>query len=141
MSAAKPCPHIVQSPDLDVVFVMDQHLHATDGFARCRACGVCYLFEMADTAGAVSVFRLSAIGEDAMFATVRSLQKGSCDINRARNEVFSLSNGASALPVLLVMREGTFTGTVPLPVDCNLPNRSWRELPCDGSVISSLGLT
>ena len=139
MSAAKPCPHIVQSPDLEIVFVMDQHLHATDGFARCRQCGAGYLFEMTDTAGDVSVFRLSAIDEAAMAATVRSLQKGSCDINRARSEVFSLSNGASALPVLLVMRKGTFTGTVPIPDGCELANRSRRELPCDGSLVRAMG--
>ena len=107
---------------------------------RCPQCGAGYLFEMADTDANLSIFRLSAIDGGAMAATIRSLEKGSCDIERARNEVFSLSSAARELPVVLVMRDGSFSDLLPLPDEVHLPARSWRELSCDGSLIRELGL-
>ncbi len=141
MSLAKACPHLTGQIDLEVVHVLDSHLHPTDGFARCRRCGAAYLFEMADISGDVSVFRLSAIAPEAMTATVRSLNKGSCDINRATSEVFSLANDSAELEQLLVMRAGAFCGVVPRPRGRALPRCSWRELDMNGSLIDALGLT
>ena len=140
MSLAKACPHLTGQIDLEVVHVLDSHLHPTDGFARCRHCGAAYLFEMADTSGDVSVFRLSAVEPEAMAATVASLSKGSCDINRATSEVFSLANDSVELDQLLVMRAGEFCGVVPRPRGRALPRCSWRELDMNGGLIAAMGL-
>ena len=141
MPLAKACAHLIEQIDLEVVYVLDSHLYPTDGFARCRRCDAAYLFEMADIEGEVSVFRVSVIDPDAMAATVRSLTKGSCDIQRARNEVFNLSTDSVELDQLLVMRAGEFCGVVPRPHGRELPRQSWRELNMNGRLIEALGLS
>ncbi len=140
MPSAKACLHLTEQFDLEVVHVLDSHLYPTDGFARCRRCGAAYLFEMADIDGDVSVFRISAIASEVMDATVRSLSKGSCDINRAASEVFSLASDSVELDQLLVMRAGEFCGVVPRPHGRQIPRRSWRELNPDGRLIAALGV-
>ena len=115
--------------------MLDNHLHLTDGFVTCVHCDTTYLVEMADADGNTALFRISAVDPQAAAKTISSLQKGSCDINRGRNEVFSLSNAAVELPELLLMEHGKFTKLVPRPADAVIPKRSWRELPCDGSLI------
>lgn len=132
---------MVEQPELEVLYVLDSHLHMTDAFARCARCDAHYLLEMVDISGTTAVFRISAVGADAVAKTIRSLTRGSCDINRARNEVFSLSASTQALDTLLVMRAGVFTEAVTKPETMTLPTRSWRELPCDGSLIAALGLS
>ena len=140
MSAAKACEHLVSTPSLETLLVLDAHLHPTDAYLRCARCDAHYLVEMADTNGELSVFRVSAVPADAVARTVRSVNKGSCDINRARDEVASLAASTRELDTLLVMRRGAFSGTVTRPRGMSLPKRSWRELPCDGSVIEALDL-
>jgi hypothetical protein len=140
MSSAKACPHLNERLDLDVLFVLDSHIQLTDAFVRCRHCGATFLIEMADMDKDVCVFRMSGVPADAANKTIRSLQKGSCDINRARNEVFSLASSKQPCDALLLMRAGQFAGVVASPPDVSLPNRSWRELPCDGALIRDLGL-
>ena len=140
MSTAKVCSHLTKRPDLDIEYVLDSHLQVTDAFAKCAQCDAHYLLEMADTRGALSVFRLSTLGAEAVAKTIDSLMKGSCDVNRAREEVFSLSASTRCTNILLVMRSGRFTETVLQPQNLSLPVRSWRELACDGAVIDELGL-
>lgn len=138
MQPTQACPHLVKQPELDTLFVLDSHVHLTDAFVQCRHCDAHYLVELADLGDGQGVFRISAIAADAVAQTIRSLHKGSCDINRARNEVFSLSTAARELDGLLLMRSGEFTAYVPRPDDLTLPRRSWRELPCDGSLVKHI---
>lgn len=140
MSTAKVCTHLTERPDLDIEYALDSHLHVTDAFAKCTRCNARYLLELADMRGAVSVFRVSSLNPEAVAKTIASLNKGSCDINRARDEVFSLSATTHGTDILLVMRDGRFTEAVPQPPGLALPNKSWRELACDGAVIELLGL-
>jgi hypothetical protein len=140
MSTAKVCSHLAERPDLDIEYALDSHLHVTDAFAKCARCNAHYLLELADMRGTVSVFRVSSLNAAAVAKTIASLNKGSCDINRARDEVFSLSATTQGTDILLVMRNGRFSEAVPQPLGLTLPNKSWRELACDGSVIELLGL-
>ena len=135
MTTATACPHLSQQLQLETIYVLDSHIHMTDGFVECVHCGAHYLVELADLVADRSLFRISAIDPDAVAKTSTSLRKGSCDIERGRNEVFSLASGAAELPVLLVMKNGAFTSLLSRPAGVNLPRRSWRELPCDGNVI------
>lgn len=140
MCTAKVCSHLAKQPDIDVEYALDHHLYVTDAFAKCALCDAHYLIELADMRGVVAVFRVSTLGTEAVTKTIDSLKKGSCDINRARDEVFSLSASTHDTDVLLIMRNGRFTATVPRPQTLSLPNKSWRELACDGALIDRLGL-
>lgn len=135
MNTAIACPHLTHQPALNTLYVLDSHLHMTDGFVQCGECGATYLVELADTTRRHSVFRISSLRPEAVEQTIHALNRGSCDISRARNEVFSLASDASELQELLVMQDGAFTRTVPRPDHVNIPKRSWRELACDGSLV------
>jgi hypothetical protein len=135
MTSATACPHLAERLQLETLYVLDHHLHITDGFVKCASCGATYLVEMADAADSAALFRISTVDPQAAAKTISSLQKGSCDINRGRSEVFSLSNTAGELPELLLMEHGTFTKLVARPDGAEIPKRSWRELPCDGKLI------
>ena len=140
MNTAIACPHLAEKPQLKTDFVLDSHLNMTDAFVHCEECGATFLIELADMLGEINVFRISSLPPQAVASTVRSLTRGSCDITRARNEVFSVSSDSRELSELLVMVKGKLSGTVPRPQETILPRRSWRELPCDGSLIRATGL-
>ena len=135
MSTAKACPHLANQPQFETLQVLDSHLHMTDGFVRCRECGATYLLEAVDMTSNCCLFRVSTVNTKATDKTLQSLRKGSCDINRARDEVFSLSNDATELEDLLLMHNGAFTGLVTPPASATIARISWRQLPCDGSLI------
>lgn len=135
MTLAKACEHIHDGSAFGVDFVFDAHLHPTDGLARCTQCDTRYLFEMIDIAGRRSLFRLSTLSAEAADKTIRSLSKGSCDIERGRNEVFNLSAGSRETEQLYLMEDGQFTGFTDRPSDHDIPRGSWRELPCDGRLL------
>ena len=140
MSQAKACEHIEDGALFAVDFVFDAHLHATDGLARCAVCDRRYLFEMIDIAGPTSLFRLSTLSRDAADKTIRSLGKGSCDIERGRNEIFNLASGAEETKTLYVMQSGAFVGPATRPEGLRLPRGSWRELDCDGALLREVGI-
>ncbi len=138
MNTAKVCQHLVEQPELETLFVLDSHVHLTDAFVKCRRCDAHYLVELADLQGSQALFRVSAMDAEAVQKTIHSLTRGSCDLNRARNEVFSLSSAARTLDGVLLMQNSEFTAYITPPGGLSLPNRSWRELPCDGSVFAQL---
>jgi len=140
MSTTKACSHLTGTPELEVLFVLDTHIQLTDAFVRCKRCAATFLIELADMAKDVCVFRMSRVEADAADKTIRSLRKGSCDVNRARNEVFSLAASKQPCDHLLLMDRGQFSSVIPRPTDMALPNRSWRELPCDGALARELAL-
>ncbi len=135
MSATKPCQHLQSEFSPEVLFVLDQHLEMTDGFVRCLACDAHYLLETVDIAADASLFRVSILSADAVAKTVRSLTRGSCDISRAKNEVFSLASHAQRVDGYLLKQSGQWLGLVRDPEEMEVPNRSWRELPCDGTLL------
>ncbi len=134
MSAvAKACPHLARHPDLVVDYVLDSHLDMTDGFVHCRCCNQAYLLEMVDLDTNAAMFRVSTLASSRVSATIRSLQNGSCDVNRARNEVFSTANKATPLPGFLLREGGAFTRFV--DTQLTAPSGHWRTLPCDGALL------
>lgn len=133
MEHRNACKHLRLHPELEILWTLDAYLHATDAYAKCRHCDAHYLVEMIDLKGKDAAFRIARLPSDYVTKTVRSLQKGSCDINRARNEAFALRSLSERLPVLLIMRDGQFAEAVSIEPDIQLPQASWRELPCDGS--------
>lgn len=135
------CPHLRDGPDLEVLLVTDAHLQIADAFVRCRECDAHYLIELVDLLGKDSAYRISSVAEADARAAIKSLSKGSCDINRARNEVFSVSTRAQRLSGLLLAQGGAFLRLVETNPALELPSRNWRELPCDGTLITTALLT
>lgn len=136
MSTAKsyPCEHLIPAPELEILWVLDSHLQPTDGYAACTHCDARYLFEMFDSLGAMSLFRLARLDSGSLALTLRALRQGSCDIHRARAETTHLATLAAPLNCAALMRQGRFVSIHTIPGDIAYPaNRSWRELPCDGA--------
>jgi hypothetical protein len=134
MTPAGACAH--PGKDLQTLLVLDQQIYMTDAFVRCGACNTHMLVELVDMQNHLQVFRVLEVDEDAVQATLRSLNKGSCDINRARNEVLAVSSTGRAVDKVLLAKNGQLTGFVPLAVQ--LPQGSWRELPCDGTIVQKV---
>ncbi len=132
------CANLDDPARLQVDCVLDAQVQITEALARCPDSQQGYLLELLDIRGADWVYRISLVEAEAYAKTVKSLTKGSCDINRARNEVFSLSSHATQTRELLWAQNGTFTHTSELPEDIPLPTQGWRDLPCDGSLIKQL---
>ena len=137
---SQPCSHItVTHPRLETLFVLDAHLQMADGFVRCPECDAHYLLETVDLSAQQVAYRISRLVPSAVIKTVQSLKKGSCDIHRARNEVFSVSNGAQKLDAILVAENGTFVHLINKPRQ-SVPNESWRDLSCDGTLLRSISV-
>ncbi len=142
MSTAKICPHLAQHPDLQVLLVTDATVTLADAFVECHICGQHYFIELIDMQGPTSAFRISALPADAATATLRSLIRGSCDINRASAELTHIRQVAEQLPGVLMRNESDSaqalwryvadTGLV------QIPNENWRDLPCNGQIIAAL---
>ena len=127
------CNHLTKDLQLDILWTLDAYLHTTDAYAKCALCDAHYLVEMIDLKGIDAVFRIARLPADYVAKTVHSLHRGSCDINRARSETFALRKSAETLPLLLTMHHGEFISTIPVAECTEIPQASWRDLPCDGS--------
>jgi hypothetical protein len=127
------CNHLADHPQLEILWALDAYLHMTDAYAKCTHCDAHYLVEMIDIKNGEAAFRAARLPSEYVAKTVHSLRKGSCDINRARDETFALRNSAQALPLLLIMSQGEFDKTVPVEQGLQIPQASWRDLPCDGT--------
>ena len=135
---SQPCKHLLTpQPELETLLVLDAHLQMADGFVRCPQCDAHYLLETVDLAARRVAYRISRLAPSAVAKTVQSLKKGSCDINRARNEVFSVSSGAQKLNAIMVAENGTFIQLIERPRE-TVPNKSWRDLSCDGTLLNAI---
>ena len=136
------CPHLIPGPyPFETALVLDDHLGPTDWLVRCASCDAAYLLEMLDWEGSRRLYRLRIPAQAAVAGLLRDLERGSCDINRARSQAhhFSLSSTRLDLLVLLDLRTGELIALLDAPADLEIPGAGWRELPCDGSWIQRLG--
>ena len=142
MSTAKTCAHLSLHPDLHVLLVTDATVTLADAFIQCHTCGQHYLIELIDIKGSTNAYRLSALPDEAVAPTLRSLQRGSCDINRASAELAHISQVAEALPGVLIRNESASVEGLWRYVadtrDVHVPTGHWRNLPCDGQIITHL---
>lgn len=137
MAANTGCAHLADHPDLVVDQVLDSHLEMTDGIVHCAECRAAYLLGLVDVDGSRALFRVQAIEPAAAQATLRSLRQGSCDVERARHEVFSLSHHATRAAGLLLREAGQWKGLVGVTAG-QVPTAGWRDLPCDGALFSQM---
>ena len=137
MSATQQiCGHILSPQACQIDLVLDAHLQVADGLMSCQQCGQCYLIELCDIDSPVWCYRLSCVDVDAYATTLRSLGQGSCDLQRADREIFSLRHHAHNTDAVLLRKDGTnYALAYPQQPP---PTASWRELPCNGEVIRAL---
>lgn len=121
----------------ETVLVVDDHLGPTELLVRCRTCGREYLLEMLDWQGDLRLFRVRAPSPDAVALLTRDLNRGSCDLRRAGEEVRHFALTSDRLPALVLFntRTSTVTDVIELDQPRSVPGAGWRELPCDGSWI------
>lgn len=129
------CEHIAPGPvPYRVTLVLDDHLGPTDALAQCARCEQAYLLELLDWQGDRRLFRVAAPDEAATALLLRDLRRGSCDINRAGEEVRQFTLASERLPVLWLVN--TSARVLEDVIDTRdlgeLPTGGWRELPCDG---------
>jgi hypothetical protein len=118
---------------LSIDCVFDDNLGFTDCLAHCRECQASYLLEMIDWRGNLRLFRLSRPDPGQSARLLRDLDRGSCDLERARAESdqFRLANAEVAALLLIDMSIPRIAAL--LPPEETMPRSCWRELPCDGS--------
>ena len=129
------CRDCRQGEALEVLHVLDVNIDLADAFVRCRTCDAHYLIELIDLKGSKSLYRVSLQDGGHVAATIRSLTRGSCDINRARNEVSAVASSGQDINALLIGDRGEFEGFVTSLESTPIPHTSWRSLPLDGSII------
>ncbi len=109
---------------------------------KCRACNAHYLIELIDISQGINAYRVAWLPAAAVEATLRSLSKGSCDVNRASAELAHAANTAALLDGVLLRNENAGADTLWSYMsevgNLQIPTASWRELPCDGKIIASL---
>ena len=138
MSLPKPCEHLLNPPDLSIDLVLDAQIQPANALVGCRAFGQGYLVELVDIHNDTCAYRLSLVDIEVYAQTLRSVNQGSCDLQRAQNELTSLANQATRLSCVLIRQGGVFTRLI--DTDETLPTLDWRQLPCDGTLLAGLGL-
>ncbi|HEY5644646.1 MAG TPA: hypothetical protein VIS76_01770 [Pseudomonadales bacterium] len=135
------CRHFQPGPcPWETELVMDDHLGPTESLVACRTCGRAYLLEMFDWAASKRLFRVRSPSPEAVSMLMRDLDRGSCDLRRAGEEVRHFSLASDRLPVVLLYDTATATLMARVPLDhaADVPWTGWRDLPCDGTWITRL---
>ena len=136
------CAHFIPGCyPIAVDLVLDDHLGYTEALVSCTECERSYLLEMVDWENDCRLFWISEPNEQATRLLLRDLARGSCDINRAGEEVRQFSLIAERMSELLLIDSSArvILGRVradSLPPE--IPSASWRELSCDGSLVRQI---
>lgn len=135
------CAHIQPGAcPWETELVIDDHLGPTECLVACRTCGRAYLLELLDWLGSQRLFRVRAPSPDAVALLTRDLDRGSCDLGRAREEVRHVSLSSDRLPVVLLYdtKTASLVARIALEDPGDVPWAGWRDLPCDGTWIGRL---
>jgi hypothetical protein len=136
------CSHVTRGQNpFETVLVLDDQLGPTEFLGRCRRCGKLYLLEMFDWHDSLRAFRLSVPAPGSTEALLRDLERGSCDLSRAREEVRAFTLTSTRLEALILMdtsRQTLIETASSRDFELAVPTETWRELPCDGSWIKRL---
>ena len=93
------------------------------------------MLELIDLAGTARAYRVAEVEPDYARAMVRTLTRGTCDINRAQAEVQNLESQSTLLGVTISMNGDEVTGSRRLGTG-EIPREHWRSLPCDGTWVT-----
>lgn len=117
-----------------VELVIDEQMGFTDALVACRTCGTSYLLEMLDWRDRERLMRVSTVDSRRAAGLLRNLDRGSCDLRRAGEEIQQFQSSSTFAPWLLridatAMRIESIQA---VPPGTRLPTATWRELRCDG---------
>ncbi len=132
------CDHLLLEGATRIDLVVDAYLQPCDALMSCRRCSARYLIELCDIDGDNWCYRLALIEPEAYAKTLHSLGRGSCDLQRGQAEMFNLRHHATPLNQLLLRSGGINAALVTVPDLISIPTASWRELPCDGTLVRGL---
>lgn len=139
------CEHLIPGPvPFVTLLVLDDHLGPTELLVRCRHCATSepatWLLEMLDWLDDLRLFRIRTADPVAAAGLLRDLDRGSCDLRRAQEQVrhFGLSSERLSALLLLNQRTSQVSRIIEVPEGDLVPGAGWRDLPCDGSWIRQL---
>lgn len=108
------CEHSIVRPDLEIVLVLELQVQIIEALAKCRHCEAHYRIRAIDQSGTTVLYQLNRLRSEHVRQTVRSVSRGSCSIERARDEVNYLKSQSQKCEHLIISNQGQFTKTVPI---------------------------
>ena len=107
------CKHLVLKPDLEVLMVLRFEFYLREAITACRQCGTFYLIKARDFSDKSVLYDVSKLPPENTKKTIESVNRGSCSINRANDELSFLKSHKSDCEYLVISQNGEFTMTIP----------------------------
>ncbi len=107
------CKHLILKSDLEVVMVLRFEFYLREAITACRQCGTFYLIKARDFSDKSVLYDVSKLPSENTKKTIESVNRGSCSINRAKDEFSFLKSHGSDCAYLVVSQNGEFTMTIP----------------------------
>ena len=123
----------VNPDNLVVDLVIDHQVQPTLFLASTEAHK--YKFELLDIHAAIWLYRAYLVPGELYTQTLVSLNKGSCDLNRAGAELHHLDSQSSLLDWLLVAKQGAFSDVVSVDPR-QVPKTPWSQLDLNGDLVT-----
>jgi len=106
------CEHLILKPDLEIVLILEFRVQLLEALVKCRQCEAHYRIQAVDLYDNAALYQLNRLPSKHVAQTVRSVNRGSCSIDRAKDEIAYLKSQSSLCEHLLLSTYGEFTKTV-----------------------------
>ncbi len=106
------CEHLILKPDLDIVLVLEFQIQLLEALVKCRQCEAHYRIQAIDRDSNTMLYQLNRLSSKHAEQTVRSVSRGSCSINRAKDEIAYLKSQSGPCERLLISHSGEFSETI-----------------------------
>ena len=106
------CKHLILKPDLEVAMVLRFEFYLREAITACRQCGAFYLIKARNFSEKSVLYDVSKLPPENTKKTIESVNRGSCSINRATDELSFLKSHGSDCEYLIVSQNGEFTLTI-----------------------------
>ena len=106
------CEHVILKPDLDIVLVLEFQIQLLEALVTCRQCEAHYRIQAIDRESNTMLYQLNRLSSKHAKQTLRSVSRGSCSINRAKDEIAYLKSQSGPCERLLISHSGEFTETI-----------------------------
>ena len=107
------CKHLAPQPDLKVVMVLRFEFYLREAITECAQCGAFYLIKAKDFFEKSVLYDVSKLPPENTKKTIESVNRGSCNINRAIDELSYLQSQISPCDYMVISQNGEFTLTIP----------------------------
>ena len=106
------CEHVILKPDLDIVLVLEFQIQLLEALVTCRQCEAHYRIQAIDRESNTMLYQLNRLSSKHAKQTLRSVSRGSCNINRAKDEIEFLKSQSGCCEHVLISHSGEFTETI-----------------------------